>query len=109
MSITKKSKNLRRRVKNAFLGPENGPKSFKSIFFKTSSTFNPEFFRAKSTQKNLTKNTNGHVARPSYFFYLVLKLRSNGQSRALILNISKTLGNPFFMLHNNKQRMTDTK
>ena len=55
MSITKKSKNLRRWVENAILGPENAPKSPKSIFFETSSTFNPEFFRAKSTQIKLTK------------------------------------------------------
>ena len=32
ISITIRSKNLRRPVKNAFLGPENGPKSLKSIF-----------------------------------------------------------------------------
>ena len=69
MSITKKSKNLRRRVKNAFLGPENGPKSFKSIFFETSSTFNPEFFRAKSTQKNLTKQ-HKWVCRQTELFFL---------------------------------------
>ena len=55
MSITKKSKNLRRWVENAILGPENAPKSPKSIFWKGSSRFNPEFFGAKSTQKKLTK------------------------------------------------------
>ena len=55
MSITKRPKNLRRWVKNALLGPENVPKSPKSIFWKGSSRFNPEFFGAKSTQKKLTK------------------------------------------------------
>ena len=55
MSITKRPKNLRRWVKNAFLGPKNAPKSPKSIFWKGSSRFNPEFFGAKSTQKKLTK------------------------------------------------------
>ena len=69
MGIISRSKNLRRRVKNAFLGPENGPKSFKSIFFKTSSTFNPEFFRAKSTQKNLTKQ-HKWVCRQTELFFL---------------------------------------
>ena len=56
MGITKRLENLRRWVKNALLGPENVPKSPKSIFWKGSSRFNPEFFGAKSTQKKLTKN-----------------------------------------------------
>ena len=59
MSITKKSKNLRRWVENAILGPEIAPKSPKSIFWKGSSRFNPEFFGAKSTQKKLTKKHKG--------------------------------------------------
>ena len=59
MSITKKSKNLRRWVENAILGPEIAPKSPKSIFWKGSSRFNPEFFGAKSTQKKLPKKHKG--------------------------------------------------
>ena len=59
MSITKRPKNLRRWVKNALLGPENVPKSPKSIFWKGSSRFNPEFFGAKSTQKKLPKKHKG--------------------------------------------------
>ena len=59
MNITKRPKNLRRWVKNALLGPENVPKSPKSIFWKGSSRFNPEFFGTKSTQKKLTKKHKG--------------------------------------------------
>ena len=59
MSITKRPKKWRRWVENALLGPKNGPKSPKSIFWKGSSRFNPEFFGAKSTQKKLTKKHKG--------------------------------------------------
>ena len=59
ISITKKPRNLRRWVENALLGPKNAPKSPKSIFWKGSSRFNPEFFGAKSTQKKLPKKHKG--------------------------------------------------
>jgi len=55
ISITKRPRNLHRWVENALLGPKNAPKSPKSIFWKGSSRFNPEFFGAKRTQKKLTK------------------------------------------------------
>ena len=76
MSITKRPKNLRRWVKNALLGPENVPKSPKSIFWKGSSRFNPEFFGAKSTQKKLTKNIKGYVARPCLLIFSAPEVRS---------------------------------
>ena len=87
-STTKSLKgNLCHSIHLVFLGPENVPKSLKSILWTSSRRFNPEIFWAKSTRKKLTKSikTNGDM------FFLAPKLRSDGQSRALILNMGVSI------------------
>ena len=54
----------------------------------------------KSSVSSLFKGVryilNAGMSQDRAIFNLVPKLRSDGQSRALILNISQTLGNPFY-------------
>ena len=68
MSITKKSKNLRRRVKNAFWGPKNGPKSLK--FFQNFIDLQSWIFQSKKYSKKPNKKTQMGMSLDRAIFFI---------------------------------------
>ena len=96
-------------MKNTVEWPENGLKSLKSIFELTSSTFNPEFFRAESIPNMLTKNTKVNVVEVRYFFYRVLKVGSDPSISSFGSQYILKARKSFFLLNNIKIRINKTK